>query len=114
MLSAGRTSMPRTLPAMPWIFQVFTTFFTLVSTIEIVLSPQSAATCAACAAAALSRTAAVAANKVSNFIALSVCLASPNRDHGRDTGAAPGLVAPRRDQINVRAGASNLAGAPYP
>ena len=39
MPSAGRTSMPSTLPATPVMFQVFTTFFWLVSTIEMVLSP---------------------------------------------------------------------------
>ena len=50
MPSAGRTSMPTTLPVMPWIFQVLVTFLALVSTIEIVLSPESAATWAACAA----------------------------------------------------------------
>ena len=47
MPSAGRTSMPTTLPATPSIFQVLVTAFLLVSTIEMVLSPDSAATSAA-------------------------------------------------------------------
>ena len=39
MPSAGRTSMPSTLPLTPSIFQVLVTAFLLVSTIEMVLSP---------------------------------------------------------------------------
>ena len=49
MPSAGRTSMPSTLPVTPWIFQVLVTDLLLVLTIEMVLSPESAATSAACA-----------------------------------------------------------------
>ena len=61
MPSAGRTSMPSTLPAMPVMFQVFTTFFWLVSTIAMVLSPVSAATSAAEAADAVMMSAVEAA-----------------------------------------------------
>jgi hypothetical protein len=50
----------------------------------------------ACAAAALSRTAAVAATKDWNFIALSICLASPNRDQFHLEAKTPfGLSSPR-------------------
>ena len=72
MPSAGRTSMPATLPAMPWIFQVLVTDLLPVSTIEMVLSPESAATSAAGAAAVPSRRAADAARMVRICMALSL------------------------------------------
>src|SRR5262245_30969101 len=92
MPSAGRTSMPATLPLMPWIFQDFTTFLAPVSTIEIVLSPDSAATCAACADAALSRSAADAARNVPTFMATLRCSVSPDCDHEPDTEDARGRM----------------------
>ena len=50
MPSAGRTSMPRTLPPIPVIVTVFVTFFAAVSTCASVASPTSAATVSARAA----------------------------------------------------------------
>ena len=72
MPSAGRTSMPSTLPLTPWIFQVLVTDLLLVLTIEMVLSPESAATSAACAEAAQMMTAVDAARMVRKCIALSL------------------------------------------
>src|SRR5687767_1638854 len=81
MLSAGRTSMPSTLPATPSIFQVLVTAFLLVSTIDTVLSPVSAATSAACTAEGPSRTAANTAGMVWSFMAVSLGIPSLNGDH---------------------------------
>src|SRR5215204_4995426 len=81
MLSAGRTSMPSTLPATPSIFQVLVTVFLAVSTIDTVLSPVRAATSAACTAVDPSRTAANTAGMVWSFMAVSLGILSLDGDH---------------------------------
>src|SRR5262245_12270796 len=101
MPSAGRTSMPATLPFTPWMSQVFTTFFAPVSTIAIVLSPVSAATCAACAATEEIRRAADAARMERSFITLSLGSLSPVCDHVRGTAGEPEVDARAADNKNV-------------
>ena len=85
MPSAGRTSMPSTLPAMPVMFQVFTTFFWLVSTIAMVLSPVSAATSAAEAADAVMMSAVEAARIDLMIMGRTPCSLSPECDYERGT-----------------------------
>src|SRR6266550_8561475 len=91
MPSAGRTSMPSTLPLTPWIFQVLVTDLLLVLTIEMVLSPDNAATSAACAAAAPMMTAADAARMDRNCIVHSPLVSqSPDATEGVRSGVAGG------------------------
>src|SRR3954451_652057 len=93
--SAGRTSMPSTLPLTPWIFQVLVTDLLLVLTIEMVLSPDSAATSAACTETAPTMTAADAARMVRNCIALSLGFAVARCDR-RGTAWGGGRMRQRR------------------
>src|SRR3954463_8810728 len=99
MPSAGRTSMPSTLPLTPWIFQVLVTDLLLVLTIEMVLSPDSAATSAACAEIAPMMTAADTARMALNCIALSLGSQSPDATEGVRTGRLGGCG--RAAKINV-------------
>ena len=93
MPSAGRTSMPSTLPATPSIFQVLVIAFLPVSTMAMVLSPVSAATSAACADTEPMMAAADAARMVLNCIdTLPWIRKSPDCDMG-DTGQTPRLDA---------------------